>query len=117
YLLDPPISVDPVVDLMLALPKVPPKGAELPPKLAKELETLPQIKLAGLEVFSANGTFASAKVQQWLLGMVEETHAELRLPVIKAVEDTRLTAAGPRLAEQLADKGCPAPEKLALVRA
>jgi putative membrane-bound dehydrogenase-like protein len=117
YLLDPPISLEPVADYLLSLPKAPGKGLEVPPAVAKELEALTPVKLAGLEVLSTGGVLSDAKVQRVLLNMLDERNADVRLSVIKAVEQTRLAKAGPRLAEYLAAKDCPAPERLALVKA
>src|SRR5207302_905193 len=57
YLLDPPISLEPVADYLLTLPKAPPKGSEVPPKLAKELAALTPVKLAALEVLSTGGAW------------------------------------------------------------
>jgi putative membrane-bound dehydrogenase-like protein len=117
YQLDPPISLDPIVAYLATLPKVPPRGLEVPPKLAKELEALTPVKLAALEALSANGALGSPKAQEWILGLIDEKDAGVRLAVIKAVADTNLAKAGPRLAEYLADGERSPAEKLALVRA
>jgi putative membrane-bound dehydrogenase-like protein len=117
YQFDPPIKLDPIVDYLATLPKTPPKGQEVPPKLAKELEALTPVKLAALEVLSTNGVLGNPKVQEMLLGMIDEKDPGVRLSVIKAVEDTRLAKAGPRLAEYLSDPALSSAEKLAMVRA
>jgi putative membrane-bound dehydrogenase-like protein len=117
YQFDPPISLDPIVDYLATLPKTPAKGTEVTPKLTKELEALTPVKLAALEALSANGALGGARAQQWILSLLDEKDAGVRLAVIKAVEETNLAKAGPRLAEYLADSGRPVAEKLALARA
>src|SRR5205823_9852698 len=79
YLLDPPVSLEPVADFLLSLPKAPPRGSQVPPKQAKELEALTPVKLAALEVLSTGGALNSAKVQQSLLNMLDETNPDVRL--------------------------------------
>jgi quinoprotein glucose dehydrogenase len=116
YLLDPPISVEPALDFLLALPKAPPRGLEVPPKVARELESLTPVKLAGLAVLTAAGQLDSPKLEQWLLAMLDDKDNGVRLGVIKAVEETRLAKAGPRLAHDLADKLRPAAETIAIVK-
>lgn len=116
YQLDPPITLDPIVDYLATLPRTPAKVQDLQPKLAKELEALTPVKLAALEVLSSNGVLGSAKVKDLLLGMLDERDPGIRLSVIKAIEDTRLEKAGPQLVGYLADPERSAAEKLALVR-
>src|SRR5262249_14553359 len=92
YLLDPPISLEPAVTYLAAHPK---EAAE--------------VKLAGLEVLSLGGALKSDKAQSWLLSLLDETDDGLRLAVIKAIEDTRLTKAAPWLVKRLGDNSRPFP--------
>jgi putative membrane-bound dehydrogenase-like protein len=117
YLLDPPISMEPVADYLLALPKAPPRGSSVPPKVAKELQALAPVKLAGLETLSTGGLLGDPKVQQLLLRMLDEPSTEIRVAVIKAIAETRLAKAGPSLAEDLGEAGTPPAEKIAIVKA
>ena len=100
YLLDPPISVEPALDYLLAHPKEP-----------------AEIKLAGLEVLSVNGALKSDKAGDWLLALLDDDNADIRVAVLKAIEDTKLNKAAPRLVKLLADVSRPATERLAVVKA
>jgi putative membrane-bound dehydrogenase-like protein len=100
YLLDPPISMKPVVDFLSANPKAP-----------------VAVKLAGLEVLSSAGALRDERVAKLLLAWLDETDAGVRLSVVKAIQDTRLVQAAPRLTQLLGDAALPASERTALVRA
>jgi quinoprotein glucose dehydrogenase len=100
YLLDPPISVEPALDYLIAHPSD---------------DVI--VRLAGLEVLSTAGVLTSEKAAKWLLEQLDEDDPAVRLAVVKAVEDTRLTKAAPRLVKLAADGTRPAPERLAVVKA
>jgi putative heme-binding domain-containing protein len=75
------------------------------------------VQRAGLEVLSGTEVLRTDQGARWLLGLLENSDTELRLPVIKAIEDSRLTAAVPPLIRILADSVRPAPERGAAARA
>jgi putative membrane-bound dehydrogenase-like protein len=100
YLLDPPVSVEPALEYLLAHPKDP-----------------AAVKLAGLEVLSVNNALKGDKAAEWLLALLDEGDANVRVSVLKAIEDTKLTKAAPRLVKLLADTSRPAGERAAVVKA
>ncbi len=100
YLLDPPVALD---DMLAYLIKHPKEDA--------------RVKRAGLEVLTAGGYRADARqVKDWLLSLLDETDPELRLALVTAVEQARVTQAAPRLAEWLADTSRPEKERRAIAR-
>lgn len=100
YLLDPPVSLEPVLAYLLAHPEEPPAG-----------------KLAGLELLSCSGPVKSEKSTSWLLGVLDEKDPAVRLAALTAVERTGLTAAAPKLVSLL-DRGMTRDaEKLAVLKA
>ncbi len=105
YQLDPPVSLDPVADYLAGVLK------------AKAKEDPVEIKLAALEVLSGGGALTGEKAQDLLLAMLTESDPGVRLSVIKALADTRVAKAAPRLAEMLKDAKRPAEERAALVAA
>jgi hypothetical protein len=100
YLLDPPVDLEPVMDYLLANP-----------------HEAVRVKLAGLEVVSLGGTAKGAKVEAWLLSLLDETDPALRLALVKAVADTRLAKAVPPLLQVLRDPARPVGERVAVARA
>ena len=100
YLLDPPVTLEPALDYLVKHPH----------------ETL-AVKLAGLEVLSANRGLTSERAQKWLLGLLEDNDPGLRLSVIQAVEDTRLKQAAPFLAKLLGNEQRPVKERAAAAKA
>ncbi len=108
YQLDPPLSLQPLADYLAQITAQPPKGTTP--------EQLVPVKLAALEVLSGNGAMKSEKTRALLLAMLAETDPEVRVSVIRAVEDARVAQAVPVLLEMLSKADAKA-EKLALVRA
>jgi putative membrane-bound dehydrogenase-like protein len=98
YLLDPPISLEPLLDELARGPD----SAAL---------------LTGLEVLSVSGALKGPKAEAVLLKALDEGAALVRLAAIKAVGDTRLVKAAPRLAELLKDATKSGEERLALATA
>lgn len=99
YQLDPPISLDPLAEY-----------------LARRPDASAGVVRATVEVFAANG-LDTPKATQAVLTLLSRTDPEVRLAVIKAVEEGRLTAAAPRLLEILADKTRSAEERTAVIKA
>jgi putative membrane-bound dehydrogenase-like protein len=100
YLLDPPVSVEPALEYLLAHPKEP-----------------ALVQLAGLEVLSMNNALKGDKAGDWLLALLDETDPNVRVSVLKAIEETKLNKAAPRLVKMLADTSRSAAERQALVKA
>ncbi len=98
YLLDPPISLEPLLDELA-------RGADR------------AASLAGLEVLSVSGALKGAKAEALVLKLLANDDAAVRLSAIKAAGDTRLAKASPRLAELLKDARRSAEERLALATA
>ena len=84
YLLDSPLSLEPVLAYLLSHPEEP-----------------TAVKLAGLEVLASGGAMKSDKGGIWLLVLLDDKDAALRPATLKAVEATQLVAAGPRLIKLL----------------
>jgi len=100
YLFDPPVSVGPVLEYLVSQP-----GEAV------------QVKLAGLEVLSSHGAFQKEKAVTWLLTVLEEKDADLRLAAIKAVEEGGVTRAAAVLALQLKEPGRSDKEREAIAKA
>jgi putative membrane-bound dehydrogenase-like protein len=100
YLLDPPVSLEPALKYLAGHPS-----------------EAAAVKIAGLEVLSLAGALKGDKAGDWLAKLLEDTDPNLRLSVIKAIEDTRLTRASERLVRLLQDAGRPAREREAVVKA
>jgi putative membrane-bound dehydrogenase-like protein len=98
YLLDPPISLDPVL-----------------PYLKGDAKSMPVVQ-AALEVLSASGALGGEKLQSALQALLDQTDSSVRLAVIDTIEKTRLTKAGPKLAKLLGDAARPAAERAAIAR-
>ena len=99
YLLDPPISLEPLADYLAGLPR-PPRGVKVTGTEAAELSAAVPIKLAGLEVLASGGRLLGSRAQALLLEMLDETDAPVRLAVINAVAAAP-GRARPRLARML----------------
>jgi putative membrane-bound dehydrogenase-like protein len=100
YLLDPPVSVQPVFDYLAAHPGEP-----------------ASVRRAALEVMSAAAALNGPKASAWLLTQLADSDPALRLAAIKAVESTRLAAAAGPLARILSDPARPVAELDAAVKA
>jgi putative membrane-bound dehydrogenase-like protein len=100
YLLDPPVSLEPTLQYLVDHP-----------------DEAVEVKLAGLEVLSLAGALQGEKSAAWLLRLLDDTDTNLRLSVLKAIEDTRLARAAGRLVKILEDASRPARERVAVARA
>ena len=100
YLLDPPVSLEPALAYLAKHPD----------------EALP-VKLAGLEVLSANGALKGERAKKWLLGLLEDDDAGLRLAVLKAVADTRLREAAAFVTRLVKEERRPVEERTAAAKA
>jgi HEAT repeat protein len=115
YLLDPPISLEPVAEYLGKLPRAP-KGVKVSEKEAAELAALVPVKLAGLEVLAAGGAAPGLQAQAALLTLLEETDPPVRIGAARAIAATRLVRARPRLVKLLEGSLSPA-ERAAIVEA
>lgn len=100
YLLDPPVSLEPLVDYLAAHPTAP-----------------TAIQLAGLEVLTLGNAFQGPKAHGLLLTLLDEQEPQLRLAVLQALEMGRVAKAAPRVTQLLADRTRPLPERTAAARA
>jgi putative membrane-bound dehydrogenase-like protein len=116
YLLDPPISLEPLADYLAGLPR-PPRGVKVTAKEAGELKALLPIKLAGLEILATGGRLLGPGAQALLLDMLDETDLEVRIAVISTIAETRMTKAQARLERMLAQQDLAPQERAALSRA
>jgi HEAT repeat protein len=103
YRLEPPLSLEPVLDYLASLPEVMP-GQLAPAKKVEEMKALAPIKLAGLEVLSARGALRGQKAQRFVLGLLTDLDPGVRLAAIRAIEDACMTPALPRLRQLLNDR-------------
>jgi HEAT repeat protein len=85
YQLDPPLSLEPLLDYLTANPD----------------EAVP-VRLAALEALSAHGV-PGDRARTWLLSALDDREAQVRLSAIQAAADARLDAAVPKLASILED--------------
>ena len=86
YLLDPPISLEPLLDYLAANPN---EGE--------------RVRLAAIEVLSLTGSFKTEKGSAWLLSQLPEEAPDLRLAVLKGIEDGRVVKAAPEVVRILSD--------------
>ncbi len=100
YLLDPPVTVQPVFDYLTEHPREP-----------------AVVRRAALEVLSTAGALKGPKASAWLLAQLGDADPALRLLAIKAVEGTRLAEAAGPLARLIADPKRPVAEVEAAVKA
>jgi putative membrane-bound dehydrogenase-like protein len=100
YLLDPPVSLEPMLAYLLSHPEEP-----------------APVKLAGLEVLSCTGPLKSDRAASWLLGLLDDRELAVRLASLAAVESIRLTAAAPKLVSPLRRDGSTPPERQAALKA
>lgn len=99
YLLDPGISLEPLLNYLLANPAEP-----------------ALVKRAALVVLGAAGSLKGEKEINWLLTMLDETEAGVRLAAIRAAEDTRLKKAVEKLRKMM-EAGPPVKEREAILKA
>jgi glucose/arabinose dehydrogenase/HEAT repeat protein len=99
YLLDPPVSLEPCFEYLTANPE------------ARE------VKLAGLSVLTTALTPPGEKGSAWMLSLLDETDAELRVAALKAIEQTRLARASDKVKGLLLDNARAIRERQAAARA
>lgn len=100
YQFEPPISLEPLADYLAKKPTEPVAVVQ-----------------AALEVFGASGGLTTPKATQLVVSLLGRPDPEVRLTALKAVEETRLTAAVPTLLTMVADKAAPQAERTAVVKA
>ena len=101
YQFDPPVSLDPLADFLTRRPG-----------------EASGVVAAAVEVFAASETgLESPKATALVLGLLGRPNAEVRLAALRAVEAARLSAAGPKLLQMLADSALPTGERVAVVKA
>jgi glucose/arabinose dehydrogenase/HEAT repeat protein len=100
YRLDPPVSPAPVLDYLTARP-----------------DEDAAVKRAGLEVLSSAGALKGDKAAAWLLGLLKEKDADLRLAALRAVADAKPAGAAPALRKLLADPSLPEFDREAAAKA
>lgn len=106
YLLDPPVSLAPVMDVLAGVVNA---------KKSKEEPT--PIALACLEVLSVGGALRDARAQELVVALLGDRDEGVRLAAIRAASDSRAAKAAPRLAEMLGDTARSAAERQALAAA
>jgi HEAT repeat protein/glucose/arabinose dehydrogenase len=116
YLLDPPISLEPLADYVARMPR-PPRGVKITEKEAEELASLTPVKLAGLEVLACGGRLLGPRAQALLVDMLDDADPAVRAAVIHAVADAHLVKARPRLEQMLRRSSLQPAERGALIRA
>ena len=100
YLLDPPVSLEPLLDY-----------------LTKNDKEALEVKLAGLETLSLGKAFGNARAEKWLLGLIDDGDLTVRLAVLAGVEQGKVTKAAPAIIKRLADTESALEERTAAVRA
>lgn len=100
YQFDPPLSLDP---------------------LAKYLSTHPdepaEVKLAGLEVLGMSNSIGGGPGGEFVVGLLDATHEEVRLAALTAIEKGRLLTAAAKVREMAADGKRTSGERAAAVKA
>jgi putative membrane-bound dehydrogenase-like protein len=100
YLLDPPLSLAPAIDYLLANPD----------------EAAP-VKLAGVQILSAADGPRSPRAVQWLLSLLTDADPDVRLAAIQAVGKGRIKQATAKLTEIAKEQDRPQPERTAASKA
>jgi quinoprotein glucose dehydrogenase len=100
YVLDPPVSLAPVVKY-----------------LERHKDEPIQVRLAALEVLTMPGQPRNEKVEDLALPLLEQSDAAFRLALIRVVENGRLARAAPILAKLLTDAERSVEERTAVAKA
>jgi putative membrane-bound dehydrogenase-like protein len=116
YVLDPPISLEPVAEYLAGLPR-PPRGVKLSAREAAQQAALLPVKLAGLEVLSSGGSHPGARAQAIVLALLDDADVRVRIASTGAAAAMRLAKAEPRLALMLRHNTLSAEERTAITRA
>jgi HEAT repeat protein len=111
YLLDPPISTEPLFRYLTSTEHAPVV------KLAGLTALVPSCILQGDEVLPAAAVLSTDQGRAWLLTLLEERDPSLRLAAIKAVADLRVTAATTTLLQGMKAKDQPPGVRAAMLRA
>jgi quinoprotein glucose dehydrogenase len=112
YLLDPPLSLEPVAAYLAELPATLPR-AVLPAQEADWQAALAPLRLAGLEVFTAAGPPLGPKAQQVVLQLLSDSQEPVRLAALRAVVAGRLLQARPLIERRLQEGHLSAAERAA----
>lgn len=115
YQLDPPLSVEPVIDYLKALPR--PKEKPTTAKEKKMLADQIPVKLAGLAVLTSGATVAREKVETLMTELLDDAEPQVRIGATKVIGNTGFAKAAPQLIQRLADGERSAEERLAIVAA
>jgi quinoprotein glucose dehydrogenase len=99
YQFDPPLSLDPLADFLARRPNEPASVVQ-----------------AAVEVFAANGQ-NNPKAVSFVLGLLAKPDEATRLVAIKAIEETRMSAASQNLAQALATENRSEAERVAILKA
>jgi len=102
YILDPPLSLDPLLDYLTKQEKL----------------TLP-VRIVGLQALAAGSQLKGEKAEKLLMTALEDPgmNSARRLTLIKVVELARVNKAAPALARLLGDKSITAGERTAIIKA
>jgi putative membrane-bound dehydrogenase-like protein len=100
YLLEPGVALEPIVAVVAA-----------------EKKETSAVKKALLDVLATPGTVKGAKAKKWLLSMLTDDNAEIRLSALAAAAEMRLSKAGPILAKRLGAEKVSAAETRAVLKA
>ncbi|MBY0526895.1 MAG: HEAT repeat domain-containing protein [Gemmataceae bacterium] len=100
YLLDPPVSLTPLAEYLDQKPNKP-----------------VAVKLAAVEMLASAGLVKGDKMEKLVLALLDVSDVEVRLPVIRIVEQSRVARAAPRLAELLKDGKLAVNERTAAIKA
>jgi quinoprotein glucose dehydrogenase len=100
YLLDPPVSLEPLLDYLADRPKEP---------LA--------VQAAAIETLALAGQLMGARSVNLLTTLLDADGADARLTAIHAIETARFAEAAPRLAQALADRERAPAERVAIIKA
>jgi putative membrane-bound dehydrogenase-like protein len=87
YLLDPPAALEPVLEFLT-------DRAEA---------AVPAVQLAGLEVLSGSAALKGARGTAWLIRLLDDNDSQVRLAAIKAIQESKVAKAAPRLEKVAAD--------------
>jgi putative membrane-bound dehydrogenase-like protein len=100
YLLDPPLSLDPLLTYLADHPD----------------EAIP-VRHAGLEVIASFGGAKNERAAKWVLAQLEDNDPTIRLATLKAIESIRLSASAGRLVDLLRHGRASRDERQATLRA
>lgn len=99
YLLDPPLGPDLLRDYLTA-----------------RADAGPEEKRAGLDMLGLFGAVKDEKSTKFILGMLTDRDPDIRLTVLRTVEQVRLQAAVPTLVSRLGDETWTNSERLAILK-